>query len=119
MEDGLQELTRLADFLGKSERAGQVEIQAAVQEFAEKGLQHHRTSIVQTTADASIDLSARALHLAQRISVGLERKEIASQQGIDREIEEALDILIQHSGASGKSNPPLEQLAESESVGRK
>lgn len=119
MDDCLQELTRLADFLGKSERAEQVEVQAAVQEFAEKGLQHHRTSIVQATADATIDLSARALHLAQRISVSLERKEIPSQKGIDREIEEALEILSQHSRASGQSNPHLEPLAEPESVGRK
>ena len=115
MDDCLRELQRLAEFLGKPERAEQVDVQEAVQEFIEKGLQHYRTSIVQATASPRIALRARALYIAQRISVSFGRKEINGQQGLDHQIEKALDILSQYSfKASGQANPLIEQLAELE-----
>ena len=73
MDDCLRELQRLAEFLGKPERAKHVDVQEAVQEFIEKGLQHYRASVVQATASPRIDLRARALYIAQRISVSFGR----------------------------------------------
>lgn len=74
MDDCLRELQRLAEFLGKPERAKHVDVQEAVQEFIEKGLQHYRASVVQATASPRIALRARALYIAQRISVSFGRK---------------------------------------------
>lgn len=115
MDDSLRELRRLAVFLGKPERAEQVDVQEAVQEFIEGGLQHYRTSIVEATAKRRIALRARALYLAQRISVSFGRKEIDRQRELDHQIEKALDILSQYSfNASGKANPLIEQLGQLE-----
>jgi hypothetical protein len=115
MDDCLRELQRLAEFLGKPERAKQVDVQEAVQEFIEKGLHHYRTSIVSATASSRIDLCARALYIAQRISVSFGRKEINGQQGLDNQIYKALDALSQYSfAASGQANPLVVRLTESE-----
>lgn len=115
MDDCLRELHRLAEFLGKPERAKQGDVQEAVQEFIEKGLQHYRASIGQATASSRIDLCARALYLAQRTSVSFGRKEINGQQGLDNRIYKALDALSQYSlQASGQANPLVAQLTKSE-----
>jgi hypothetical protein len=84
MDDCLREMQRLAEFLGKPERAKQVDVQGAVQEFIEKGLQHYRASIMDATTSPGIDLRARALYIAQRISVSIGRKEINEQQDLDQ-----------------------------------
>ena len=114
MDDCLRELQRMAEFLGKPEQAKQVDVQEAVHEFMEKGLQHYRASIVQATANPRIDLRAKALYLAQRISVSFGRKEIDVQPGLDNQIYKALDALSQTFQASGQANPLVEQLAELE-----
>src|SRR3989442_1198462 len=56
MDDCLRELRRLAEFLGEPKMAEQVEVQEAVQEFIEKGLQHYRASFAEVTASSRIDL---------------------------------------------------------------
>jgi hypothetical protein len=66
MDDCLRELQRLADFIGKHERAKQVEVQEAVQEFTEPELQHYRATIRPVQARSRIDLCARALYIALR-----------------------------------------------------
>ena len=114
MDDCLRELPRLAGFLGKPERAEQVAVQEAVQGFIEAGLQHYRASIVQAVASVRIDLRARALYLAQRISVSFGRREINEQQELDQ-IYQALDALSHYSfQASDQANPLVEQLTELE-----
>jgi hypothetical protein len=40
-----------------------------VQEFIEKGLQHYRSSIAETTANPGIDVRATAIYLAQRTTI--------------------------------------------------
>lgn len=115
MDDCLRELQRLAEFLGKPERAKQVDVQGAVQEFIEEGLQHYRASIVHATASSRIDLRARALYIAQRISVSFGRQETNGKKGVDNQIYKALDALSQYSfQAAGQANPLVEQLAELE-----
>lgn len=111
MEDCLGALQRLAGFLGKPERAEQADVQEAVQAFIEKGLQHYRASLVQATASPRIDRRARALYIAQRISVSLGR-EIDGQDGIDGQIEKALELLRYSFKASDQAGPLQEQLAE-------
>ena len=69
MDDGLRELQRLAEFLGKPERAEEVGVQAAAQEFIEPGLQHYRSSIAEITASPGVDPRAMALYLAQRTTI--------------------------------------------------
>ena len=78
MDDCLRELQRLAEFLGRPERAQQMEVQEAVQEFIDQGLQHYRTSIGQAAASPGVDPRATALYFAQRSSVSLDRNEIKS-----------------------------------------
>ena len=115
IDDCLGELQRLADFLGKPERAKAVDVQEAVQEFMSKELQHHHTSIVQATASPGIPVRAKALYIAQRISVSFGRRESNGQEGVDHQIEKALDILSQYAiQASGQRNPLIEQLAQLE-----
>ena len=80
MDDCLRQLQRLAGFLGKPERAQQADVQEAVQEFIDQGLQHYRTSIEQAAASPGIDPRATALYLAQRRSVSPGRNEIKSLQ---------------------------------------
>jgi hypothetical protein len=112
MDDWLSELQRLSDFLGKSERAEQVDVQRAAQEFVENRLQHHRTSFVQATANPMIALRTKALYIAQRITVSFGRKEI-DESGFDNQIETALDILNSYSSkASSQAGALIEQLAE-------
>jgi hypothetical protein len=112
MGDWLSEFLRLADFLGKAEMAKQADIQKSVQEFVEKGLQHHRTSVVGATANPRVSLRARALFIAHRISVSFGRKETHTQEDVDNQIEKALDILSQYSlRESGQANPLIEQMA--------
>lgn len=76
MDDWLTELRRLAAFLGEPERAEQLEVQDGVRGFLEKGLQHHRTSIVKTVASPRIASRAKALFIAQRISANFRPREI-------------------------------------------
>lgn len=115
MDDCLREVRRLAEFLGKPERANQVDVQVGVREFIEKGLQHHRASTMQTMATAGIDIRAKALYIAQRISVSFGRKESNGQQVLDDQIHKALDALSQYStGVSGHANLPTVRLTENE-----
>ena len=67
MNNWPRELQRLSDFLGKPERAQQVEVKNAVREFIGKDLQHYRTSIVQMAVNPTIAFRARALYIAQRL----------------------------------------------------
>jgi len=111
MDDCPRELQRLADFLGKPERAKEAEVQEAVDEFMEKGLQHHRASMVEATASPRIDPRAKALYIAQRIAVSLGRNEINVARGLDEQIYKALEALSQTFQASGQANPLVEQIA--------
>ena len=113
IDDCLRELQLLADFLGKSKRAKSVDVQEAVQEFMEKELQHYHTSLVQATASPGIDVRAKALFIAQRISVSFGRRECNGQPRLDDQMEKALDVLNQYAiRASGQANPLIDQLAE-------
>lgn len=104
MKNSLRETERLADFLGTSEGLTQGDVQTVIQEFVEKGLQHHRTSIVRAMVSPRIDLHTRAFYLAQRISVGLGQKEINDEQ-FNLEIEAALEILNSYSQTPGPEEP--------------
>jgi hypothetical protein len=96
MKHSLSETQRMAEFMGTSERLQQGDVRTVIQEFVEKGLQHHRTSVVRAMASPRIDLPTRAFYLAQRISVGLGQKEINDEQ-LNLEIEAALEILKSYS----------------------
>ena len=97
MDDCLRELQRLADFIGKHERAKQVEVQEAVQEFTEPELQHYRATIRPVQARSGIDLCARALYIALRISASFGGNEINERLGLDEHIYEALAELSHYS----------------------
>lgn len=113
VDDCLRELRRLAEFLGEPERAEPVDVQEAVQEFVETGLQHYRVPIEEALANPRIDSRARALYLAQRISVSLGRK--SGPQVLDNEIYKTLNSLTQHSfQAPGDAKLLIEQLAKAE-----
>lgn len=115
MDDGLRELQRLAEFLGKLERAQQVEVQNTIAQFIEKNLQHHRTGTWLTPGSASVGLRAMALYQAQRIAVSFERNDISGRQELDEQIQNALDALSQYS-TPGSRSPSLnvERLTMSE-----
>ena len=68
MNNWPRELQRLANFLGNSGRAQQIDVREAVQMFIEQRLQHYRTSIPQMMTNRKISFRAKALYLAQRIS---------------------------------------------------
>jgi hypothetical protein len=115
MDDCLRELKRLAEFLGKPERAKQVEVQEAAQGLIEKGLQHYRSSIVQMRPGSRIDLCAQALYITQRISLSFDRNETNGQQRLNNQLYQTLDTLSQCSfQASSGANPPVSWLTESE-----
>jgi hypothetical protein len=97
MDDCLGELPRLAEFLGVPERAKQAEVQKAVVEFVEPGLQHFRAEIAPAAARSRIELCASALYIAQRISASLGRKQIDGQEDFDNKMGEALEALSQYS----------------------
>lgn len=61
MNDGLGELPRLAEFLGVPERAQETEVQKAVAEFIEPGLQHFRPDPA-AAGDSQVELSASSLY---------------------------------------------------------
>src|SRR5688572_6656025 len=100
MKNSLRETERLAEFLGTSERLQQGYVQTVIQEFVEKGLQHHRTSVVRAMNSPRIDLNTRAFYLAQRISVGLVQKGLNDEQ-FNLEIEAALEVLNSYSQTRG------------------
>jgi hypothetical protein len=91
MADWQRELRRIADFIGRTKRAEQVDVGNAVREFIEQDLQHYRTSVVSAAANLNIDRRVRALYIAQRISVSL-GGEISSHIGVDEQIEQALEV---------------------------
>jgi hypothetical protein len=74
MDDCTRELQRLAEFLGKPERAKQVDVEEGVQEFIDKGLQHYRTSIMHSPPGSRSELSAEALYISQRVMAGAREK---------------------------------------------
>ena len=76
MDNWLIELRRLAAFLGKPERAEQVELQRAVRKFIDEGLQHHRTSIISTVAEPGVAGRAKALFIAQRVTENFGRRRL-------------------------------------------
>ncbi|MDX6709958.1 MAG: hypothetical protein QOH96_974 [Blastocatellia bacterium] len=115
MDDCLRELRRLAGFLGKPERAKQLEAQEAMQQFIEKGLQHYRTPIAKATPGSGVELTAMALYTSQRISGRFGREGINGQHGVDNEIYNALGALSQYSfQAAGRRNPQGAPLTEHE-----
>jgi hypothetical protein len=93
MDDCDRELQRLVDFLDLPERARRENVKDAVREFIDEGLQHHRTSVMDCASSPMIDLRARVLYLALRISTNLGRKETGS----DIELQKALDSLCKSS----------------------
>jgi hypothetical protein len=103
MADWQRELRRIADFVGRTKRAEQVDVRNAVREFIERDLQHYRTSIVSAAANLNIDRRVRALYLAQRISVSL-GGEIGSHNGVDEQIEQALEVLSYSFSRSDQSD---------------
>jgi hypothetical protein len=117
IDDCLRELERLGEFLGQPERAKQADVQRAARGFIEKGLQHHSDSIVKATVNLGIDLRARALYLAQRISVSLARNEVDGSPGLAAEMYAALDAVTQYAhedshGAEGMLQRLSMQVAE-------
>jgi len=92
MADWLTELRRLTAFLGMPERAEHPELQDAVQKFIEQGLQHHRTSLVQTVANTGITSRAKALFITQRISVNFAGKKSISRTGKKSRLKTLLDF---------------------------
>jgi hypothetical protein len=74
MNDWPSELRRLTDFLGKPELGEQAEVKNAVQEFIERDLHHHRSSLVEMVLNPRIAHSAKTLYIAQRISLFWSRK---------------------------------------------
>ena len=68
IEKSAQELDRLATFLGQSERARKMEVQADVKAFIEKRLQHHSSPVIDTSSNSNEERYAKTLYLAQRIS---------------------------------------------------
>jgi hypothetical protein len=97
MDDAFRELRRLAEFLGKAERAKLREAQEAVQDFIDRGLQHYHASTVHAAAGSTSELCARALFIAQRISASFSRGEINEQQKLNEQICNALDALSRYS----------------------
>jgi hypothetical protein len=95
MNDGLRELQRLAEFLGRPERAEQADVKEAVQEFIDPGLQHQRASISDVAAGSRSELCARALYISHRISASFSRNE-NSREGLDSSINDALEALSQY-----------------------
>lgn len=106
IDDGLGESLRLAEFLGKPERAKLEDVQAEVQGFLEKGLQHYRTSLANTAVSSRIDLYARTLYIAQRISLSLECK----NRSLNKQTSETLEALSQYSEYDGALAKQLSQL---------
>lgn len=105
LDNSERELRRLAAFLGMPERAEQIEVKEKVREFTEKGLQHFRTSVIDTAMDPSIDRHAIALFLAQKISMRFGQIGTEPQDKMNEQIESALDLLGQLSvEASNQAN---------------
>jgi hypothetical protein len=105
MEAPIKELPRLAEFLGKPERANETLVHDAVAGFIEKGLQHHRSGFSEEGAMSAIELGARALYLSQRIAVTFSRKASDGQQEFASQIQEAIEQLGQCSAqASGEAS---------------
>jgi hypothetical protein len=117
MEDWRKELRRLAEFLGRPERAEEVDLQDAVREFIENGLQHYRTSIPDTAANSRIAFQARTLYVAQRICVTLGRRDSYDQRESDKQLQQALDSLSRESTkARDQVNALLRQMDQREEL---
>jgi hypothetical protein len=87
------ELQRLARFVGKSERAGQADVQGLVQGSIDRDLQHHRSSAVDEVEELTSGPAADALHAAQRVSMSLRQEEPLLQSDLHQTLQEGLDLL--------------------------
>jgi hypothetical protein len=114
VDDCLGELQRLAEFLGEPERAKQTNVQQAVLQFVEKRLQHYHTDLAQTVPRSRLDLYARALYIAQRISSSFDPNGTKGNLVFDSRIDEAVDNLSRYAlQLSSQSRPAKAALTES------
>lgn len=109
MAQPLNELQRLAEFIGKPDCAEQVEVQKAAQDFIDPRLQHHRSDNDDAQVASRAELEARALYAAEKISASLRRNdfETQTQEELQDKLNEALEVLRQHSvEVSSLKHPP-------------
>jgi len=88
VDDSATEFSRLAQFLGQPELAGDEDLRDKVQSFVEKGLQHHQSTELDTLCNSTSGRTAKALYLSQRISAKL-----ATKKSIESAVLAALETL--------------------------
>jgi hypothetical protein len=87
LDDWRRELRRLAEFVGRPERAADPDVRAAVDSFVEAGMCHHRPSMADLVRDPRLSLSAKMLYLDLALR-GVDRAEgVALDAGIPRPAE--------------------------------
>jgi hypothetical protein len=92
MDDWAKELRRLADFLGRPDRAEQVGMQDAVRQFIDHGLRHHRGA--EGSADqGNPGARQRALAHCQRLYDTLRSGGAPGSEFLERTVREAQDLL--------------------------
>jgi hypothetical protein len=90
-----RELRRLGLFLGEAERAGRPAVRAAVRDFIDHNLRHHRTPTAGAIADLpegdNLRPAEQAIAAAQRVWDRLRREPLGPTTDLGREFQEALD----------------------------
>lgn len=95
VDDWRRELQRVAAFLGAAEHAERPEVQAAVRDFVDPNLRHHRTPRTATPENGDSEASIRARDRVHSIYTTLEREPLLAEQGdVDRLFQQAMDVLV-------------------------
>ena len=93
LRDWRREVVGLGDFLGIPERAAQPEVQAAIESFVRKDLQHHRTAGTIALDDVEPGPLSEALSLADRAYRQIIDPDLGRPEPIERLLQEALGQL--------------------------
>jgi hypothetical protein len=93
LDDWHRELQILCQFLGRPEKAAQVDVQSAVQKFVDQDLHHHRISRSEWTDQNTLDPSNKALYIAQQVYLRIKQARSLDSDEVPTLLQEALGIL--------------------------
>ena len=98
MENVQDELARLSYFLGKPELSKNAPIKDKVEEFIERELHHHQTSVTETLSQSQLAFPVQALHLVLRLYVSLQKSTGVMPEGfLEEALREAVDAFAARS----------------------
>jgi glycosyltransferase involved in cell wall biosynthesis len=122
MDDWLTQATRLARFIGHPQPADDETTRKSLEDFIEKNLQHHHTSLLDTTDEPRLSFPAKALYWVLRASAHAEQSS-PHQESEHLTFQKAIDVFSDYALEAQRNEEKLTQLvtahhAQEQELGR-